>query len=45
MRWSPDADSVRVDRFVILSGFLMTFTLKKDLLSPPSFSISKCARL
>lgn len=44
-RWSPVAGSVGVDWFIVLSGFLMTFTLKEDSFSAPSFYISKFARL
>ena len=44
-RWSPVAGSVGVDWFIVLSGFLMTFTLKENSFSPPSFYISKFARL
>lgn len=44
-RWSPVAGSVGVDWFIVLSGFLMTFTLKENSFSPPSFYISKFTRL
>lgn len=44
-RWSPTAGAVGVDWFIVLSGFLMTFTLKEDSFRPSSFYISKFARL
>lgn len=43
--WSPVGGGVGVDWFIILSGFLMTFTLKEEKFSVPSFYISKFARL
>ena len=45
VRCSPVAGSVGVDWFIVLSGFLMMFTLKEESFSPPSFYISKFARL
>lgn len=42
---SPVAGSVGVDWFIVLSGFLMTFTLKEESFSTLSFYISKFARL
>lgn len=43
--WSPAGGGVGVDWFIILSGFLMMFTLKKEQFSISSFYISKFARL
>lgn len=42
---SPAGGGVGVDWFIILSGFLMMFTLKKEKFSISSFYISKFARL
>lgn len=43
--WSPAGGGVGVDWFIILSGFLMMFTLKKEQFNISSFYISKFARL
>lgn len=43
--WSSVGGGVGVDWFIVLSGFLMIFTLKEKKFSDSSFYISKFARL